>query len=34
MPSLEEVFLHLCHRDETERGGDELNSGTMKLVPI
>ena len=24
MPSLEDVFLHLCHRDELERGGEDL----------
>jgi hypothetical protein len=32
LPSLEDVFLHLCHRDETERGGEDLRSGDQKQV--
>jgi ABC-type multidrug transport system ATPase subunit len=32
MPTLEDVFLHLCHRDETERGGEELKQEPEKPV--
>ena len=33
LPTLEDVFLNLCHKDETERGGDDLQNGPLKPVP-